>query len=176
MANPDRYIFGRSTITASKDLAKEMVPIYRFMQKNLVTITDKYIDEGLSGTNTNRPGFQKLLYDAEHAKFNKVIIYDISRGSRNVADWFLFREEMNRLNIKVISCCQQLGDIDDPNAFLMETISVALGQHQVLDTRKKSLAGSRARALKGAFMGGVPPWVIILLMANMSLMKLNLNA
>lgn len=34
-ANTDRYIFGRSTITASEDLAKEMVPIYRFIQKKL---------------------------------------------------------------------------------------------------------------------------------------------
>lgn len=131
--------------------------ISKYCDINNITLTDKYIDEGLSGTNTNRPGFQLLLKDAEAHKFDSVVIYDISRGSRNLVDWFTFRQEMKRLNIKVISCSQQLGEIDDPNNFLIETISVSLGQYQVLDTRKKSIAGSKTRALKGKFMGGYPP-------------------
>lgn len=149
-----RYSTDKQT---ENSIAYQLAEINKYCNANNIAITEKYIDEGLSGTNTNRPAFQKLLKDAKEHKFNTVIIYDISRGSRNLVDWFLFRQEMKRLNIKVISCSQQLGEIDDPNNFLLETISVSLEQYQVLDTRKKSIAGSKTRALKGKFMGGYPP-------------------
>lgn len=61
------------------------------------------------------------------------------------------------LDIKVISASQELGDTLDPNNFLVELINVGLGQHQVLDTRKKSIAGKTARAKKCIFCGGIPP-------------------
>ena len=116
-----------------------------------------YIDEARSGTNTARPGFQRLLADARAGRFEAVVVYDVSRGSRDVADWFLFRREMQALGVRVLSATNALGDMDDPNAFLTELISVGLGQHMVLQSRQKSIAGKRVRASRGLFCGGVPP-------------------
>ena len=150
-----RYSTDRQT---ENSIAYQLAAIKKYCNDNNITITDEYIDEGLSGTNTNRPEFQRLLSDAKLHKFNNVVIYDISRGSRNISDWFQFREQMKFLDIKVISCSQQLGELDDPNNFLVELINVGIGQHMVLDTRKKSLAGAKARASQGKFMGGYPPY------------------
>ena len=116
-----------------------------------------YIDEARSGTNTDRPGFQRLLADARAGQFDAVVVYDISRGSRDVADWFMFRREMQALGVRVLSATNALGDMDDPNAFLQELLSVGLGQHMVLQSRQKSIAGKRIRAGRGLFCGGVPP-------------------
>lgn len=69
----------------------------------------------------------------------------------------MFRKQMSLLGIQVVSATQHLGDITDPSDFLTELISVGLGEHQVLDTRKKSIAGTTERAKKGLFCGGVPP-------------------
>ncbi|PHV69233.1 hypothetical protein CS063_16970 [Sporanaerobium hydrogeniformans] len=131
--------------------------IQKYCSENNITLTAFYSDEAYSGTNTNRPGFLNMIAAAKRHEFDAVVIYDISRGSRDVGDWFDFRKQMMLLNIAVISANQQLGDITDPNNFLVELINVGLGQHQVLDTRKKSLAGVAERAKKGAFLGGVPP-------------------
>lgn len=116
-----------------------------------------YIDEARSGTNMDRPGFQRLLSDARAGRFDAVVVYDISRGSRDVADWFLFRREMQALGVTVLSATNALGDMDDPNAFLQELLSVGLGQHMVLQSRQKSIAGKRIRAERGLFCGGVAP-------------------
>ena len=116
-----------------------------------------YIDEARSGMNTDRPGFQRLVADARDRKFDAVVVYDVSRGSRNIADWFYFRQEMQALNVKVFSATNQLGDVDDPNAFLIEMISVGMGQHMVLQSRQKSIAGKRIRAGRGLFCGGNAP-------------------
>ena len=117
-----------------------------------------YIDEARSGTNTDRPGFQRLLADARAGLFDAVVVYDISRGSRDVADWFAFRREMQGLGVRVLSATNTLGDMDDPNAFLQELLSVGLGQHMVLQSRQKSIAGKRIRASKGLHNGGYPPF------------------
>lgn len=133
-------------------IAYQMNAIQEYCNKNNINLTAFYSDEALSGTNTNRPGFQNMIAAAERHEFDAVVIYDISRGSRDVGDWFNFRKEMTRLGIKIISANQNLGDFTDPNNFLVELISVGLGQHQVLDTRKKSIAGKNERAKQGIFL------------------------
>lgn len=131
--------------------------IHSHCRTNDITIVATFTDEAETGTNMDRPGFKEMLSGAIQGKFDAVVIYDISRGSRDVADWFAFRKQMARLGVQVISATQQLGDITSPNDFLMELITVGLGEHQVLDTRQKSIAGTAERAKKGLFCGGVPP-------------------
>ena len=149
-----RYSTDKQT---ENSIAYQLSKITEYCGKNKITLTGVYSDEACSGTNTNRTGFQSMLSDARKKKFDAVVIYDISRGSRDVVDWLEFRKNMKMLDIQVISTSQNLGDISDPNAFLTELISVGLGQHQVLDTRKKSIDGTKERAKKGLFCGGYPP-------------------
>ena len=42
-----------------------------------------YIDDGYTGTNFNRPGFQRLLRDIERGKIKTVITKDLSRLGRD---------------------------------------------------------------------------------------------
>lgn len=139
-------------------IAAQLDGIRAYCEREGITLCAMpYIDEARSGTNLDRPGFQRLLADARAGKFGAVVVYDISRGSRDVADWFSFRREMQALGISVLSATNTLGDMDDPNAFLQELLSVGLGQHMVLQSRQKSIAGKRIRAERGLFCGGTPP-------------------
>lgn len=52
-----------------------------------------YVDDGYTGTNFNRPGFQELLKDAELNKFNVLIVKDLSRLGRNYIHTGLYTEE-----------------------------------------------------------------------------------
>ena len=149
-----RYSTDKQT---DNSIATQMDGIIKFCQSNGYDITATYVDEAQTGTNTNRKGFMDLLEGARAKKFEAVVIYDISRGSRDVADWFNFRKEMQAHNITVLSATEKLGDISNPNDFLVELINVGLGQHMVLQTRQKSMAGVAQKAKEGQFLGGVPP-------------------
>ena len=131
--------------------------INKYCNDNNINLLRMYTDEAFSGTNTDRPGFQEMIQAARTGLFKAVVIYDISRGSRNVADWFEFRQEMMRAGVQVISTTQPLGDSMDPNNFLLELLNVGMGQHMVLDIRKKSIDGKTAAARHATFQGGYPP-------------------
>lgn len=136
----------------------QMDAINRYCDEHNFTVTHRFMDEAKTGTNTNRENFQRLCAAAKMHEFDAVVIYDITRGSRDVADWFNFRKAMMLLGIEVISVEDNLGDLMNPNDFLVELLGVGIGQHHVLTTRQKSIEGITTRAKTGVFMGGCPPF------------------
>lgn len=67
------------SITNQKSLLTEYV-------KNLgweYELIDTYIDPGYTGTNFNRPDFQRMIRDIENGKVNMVITKDLSRLGRD---------------------------------------------------------------------------------------------
>ena len=42
----------------------------------------EYMDDGWSGLNPQRPGFQQMLADAESGKINTILVKDMSRFGR----------------------------------------------------------------------------------------------
>ena len=137
-------------------IAYQMRKIEEYCNDHSITVIARYTDEAKSGTNTQRPAFQQLCKDAAQRKFDAVVIYDISRGSRDVSDWFGFRKQMAILGIQVISVEDRIGDILNPSDYLTELITVGLGQHHVLTSRQKSMDSIATKAKTGQFLGGTP--------------------
>lgn len=140
----------------TSSIAYQMEKIEEYCKKNQIILAAKYFDEAYSGTNIQRPQFQKLCRDAAAKKFDAVVIYDISRGSRDVSDWFNFRKQMAMLGVKVVSVEDKIGDILNPSDYLTELITVGLGQHHVLTSRQKSMDSIATKAKSGVFLGGTP--------------------
>lgn len=136
----------------------QQTEIRKFCDAHGIPIVASFSDEGRSGTNMDRPGFRAMIAAAKAGKIDTVVIYDISRASRDVGDWFSFRKEMLHLGVTVISATgQKLGDMTRSADFLTELIITGVGQAQVLDTRQKSIDGVAVKAREGVFLGGVAP-------------------
>lgn len=54
-----------------------------FVQQHRVSVYDTYIDDGWSGTNFDRPSFNRMIQDIEAKKVNMVITKDLSRLGRD---------------------------------------------------------------------------------------------
>ncbi len=54
-----------------------------YAQTHGLNVVSEYADDGWSGTNYDRPGFQKMIDDIEDGKINCVVTKDLSRLGRN---------------------------------------------------------------------------------------------
>lgn len=56
-------------------------------EKDWGSFVATYVDEGLSGKDTNRPAFQRLMRDIELGRINTVMFTELSRLSRSLKDF-----------------------------------------------------------------------------------------
>lgn len=60
-----------------ESISNQQKIIHAFLQTHhSISLIDTYIDNGYSGMNYNRPGFQKMLLDINKGKINCVIVKD----------------------------------------------------------------------------------------------------
>ena len=59
------------------------VHLIQYAEEHGLTVVGEYIDDGWSGTNFDRPGFQRMIDDIEEGKINCVVTKDLSRLGRN---------------------------------------------------------------------------------------------
>ncbi|MGO4943689.1 recombinase family protein [Streptococcus alactolyticus] len=68
----------------SDSIRNQRALISEFVKKNSdMAIVDEYIDDGYSGTNFNRPAFNRMLEDIKSGRVNCIVVKDLSRLGRN---------------------------------------------------------------------------------------------
>ena len=66
-------------------------------------LVGSYVDEGASGLSLNHPALDRLRADAAAGKFDKIVVFDLARISRNAHAVRLFMDEMRAHGITVES-------------------------------------------------------------------------
>ena len=120
----------------------------QFAEDNDLHIVDEYIDDGYSGTNFNRPAFQRMIEDIESGKVNTVCTKDLSRFGREhvMMDYFLefyFPEK----KVRYIA----VSDNEDTERGLSDLVPVKniFNEWFAKDTSKKVKNALRAKHLAG---------------------------
>lgn len=94
-----------SSITNQKKLVTEYLK-----GLNNVEIYDYYVDDGYTGTNFNRPDFNRMIGDIKDKKVNAVAVKDLSRLGRNHIQLGNYLENIfPLLNVKVIAVNENQG-------------------------------------------------------------------
>ena len=71
----------------SESVSSQKALLERFVLENSeIDLTEYYIDDGYSGTDFERPAFQRMIADAASKKINCVIVKDLSRFGRNYVE------------------------------------------------------------------------------------------
>lgn len=118
-------------------------------------IVEWYVDKDLSGKDTNRPAYQKMLRDIQNGLINAVIITELSRLNRKVRDFCDLWEFFKSHNVKLFSLKESF-DTSSPMGELMliQAMSFAQFERQTIVERIKRAA--RARAERGLASGCLP--------------------
>ncbi len=67
----------------SNSIANQKKMLSKFANENFLNNSRYYVDDGYTGTNFNRPGFQKLLEDINSGQVSTIIVKDMSRLGRD---------------------------------------------------------------------------------------------
>ena len=76
----------------SNSIAHQIEILTQYAKEHGITKYKIYKDDGYSGTNFNRPGFQEMLDDIEACMVSMVIVKDMSRFGRNYLEVGLYTE------------------------------------------------------------------------------------
>lgn len=85
-------------------------------QHEEITFVEEYVDDGYSGTNFDRPAFQKMMKDAKNKKINCIIVKDLSRLGRNYIETGRYLEKVFPfLDIRFIAITDHYDTADQTN-------------------------------------------------------------
>ena len=74
----------------SVSIESQRMILRKYAEDHHLQIYDEYVDDGWSGTNFDRPDFQRMMQDVNDGKVNCIITKDLSRFGRECCDGLLF--------------------------------------------------------------------------------------
>ena len=119
-----------------------------------------YFDKGYSGSNINRPEFQRMLSDVKSGLISKVIIYRLDRMSRSVLDFAKLIETFKYYKVDFQST-QEKFDTSTPMGNAMLSITMVFAQLERETIQKRIKDNFYSRMNKGFSMGGYAPYGFI---------------
>lgn len=101
-----------NSITSQKELLNEFIE-----EHDDLIFYDTYVDDGYTGTDFNRPGFQRLLEDMRKGNINCILVKDLSRLGRNYIEVGNYIEQIFPLfNIRFIAINDSVDSFKNPTS------------------------------------------------------------
>lgn len=139
------------SVTNQKSLLEE------FVKQHRLSVYDTYVDDGWSGTNFDRPAFQRMIADIEAKKINMVITKDLSRLGR---DYIMTGHYMERYfperRVRYISLLDGIDTGVESSANDITPFRAIMNDMYAKDISKKIKSVKHDKQHKGQFIGGKP--------------------
>jgi site-specific DNA recombinase len=122
---------------------------------------ETYVDDGCTGTDTNRADFQRLLADIYAKKVNCVIVKDLSRLSRNYTDaGSLIENLFVQMNVRFISLAEGVDSYLNPDSVssILVPITNVMNDQYCYQTSKKIRQVFDYKKRNGEFIGSYAPY------------------
>ena len=116
-----------------------------------------YVDDGISGTTFNRPGFQQMIADIEAGLVKRVIIKDMSRFGRDYLQVGMYTEIMfPEHDIHFIAVNDGVDSTQGDNEFT--PFRNIINEWYAKDTSKKIRAVMKVKGNAGEHLATMPPY------------------
>ncbi len=141
----------------SSSILTQKIMLEKYAKEHHWLIHDYYIDDGWSGTNFNRPEFQRLLVDIENGKINTVLVKDLSRLGRNYILTGHYTEIFfPAKNVRFIALDDGIDTLNNNND--IAPFKNILNEMYAKDISKKIRSAVKTRKEKGEFLSNYAPY------------------
>lgn len=145
-----------NSITSQKALLNEFIE-----EHDDLIVYDTYVDDGYTGTDFNRPGFQRLLEDMRKGNINSVLVKDLSRLGRNYIEVGNYIEQIFPLfNIRFIAINDSVDSFKNPTSTntILVPFKNLINDEYCRDTSIKIRSALNGRKKSGEFVGAFPSY------------------
>lgn len=127
-----------------------------YAEQNGIDIVEIYADRHISGKSlAGRDEFQRMLYDAEHHKFDCVIVWKIDRFGRNRQDIAISKMKLKKAGVELHYAAEAVPE--GAEGIILESLLEGLAEYYSADLRQKVTRGIRESAKKGRYCGASVP-------------------
>lgn len=171
-ANNNKTYYGGEKITAlygrlsrddelvgdSNSIVHQKEMLAKYAKEHGFTNTAFYIDDGFSGTNFNRPDFQRMMSDAEEGKIATIIVKDMSRFGRDYIMVGYYTEiYFPNSDIRFIAINDQVDTISATDNDFTPFKNI-MNEWYAKDTSKKIKAVLKTKGNSGKHLSTLPPF------------------
>lgn len=145
-----------NSVTSQKTLLNEFIE-----EHDDLIVYDTYIDDGFTGTDFNRPSFQRLLEDIKNGNINCVVVKDLSRLGRNYIEVGNYIEQVFPLfNIRFIAINDSVDSFKNPSSTntILVPFKNLINDEYARDTSTKIRTSLNGKKKKGKFIGAFPSY------------------
>lgn len=145
----------------SNSIANQIKILEKYAKEHNITNYKIYKDDGYSGTNFNRPGFQEMLLDIENGNVSMVVVKDMSRFGRNYLEVGMYTEiRFPEFDVRFVAVNDGVDSERDDNDFT--PFRNIINEWYAKDTSKKIRAVFRAKGMSGKRLSTHAPYGYIM--------------
>ena len=123
-----------------------------------IRIVEVYSDNNRTGTNFERPGFQRMMADIESGVINCIIVKDLTRFGRNAIDSGYYLEKyLPTRGVRFIAVTDSY-DSNEPEHGLLLPIKNIISESYALDIGRKVKAVHQQNIADGRYVGRLAPY------------------
>ena len=138
-----------SELQDERSITDQVALARKYAEARGLVVAELYQDAAISGASTiNRPGLQKMLMDAQVARFDIVVTESLDRLSRSQADIAALYERLSFLGVRIETLAD--GAISELHVGLKGTMSALF----LKDLAQKTRRGQIGRVKAGRIPGG----------------------
>ncbi len=116
------------------------------------TVVGAFIDDGISGATTDRPELSRLMSEAAQGTFDRVVVTDPDRLSRDLVDGLIIERDLATHSVEVVYLVQpSMGTLE-------RQIRGVIAEEERRKIRERTSRGLRAIAEAGHWPGGAAPY------------------
>ena len=117
------------------------------------TVVGRYIDEGITGTLTQkRPAFMQMIEDARAKKFDLIVTREVCRFARNTVDTLVLTRELKNYGVEVYFVSDNIWTMDGDGELRL-TIMATLAQEESRKISERVRAGQAISRQNGVLYG-----------------------
>ncbi|MEW5794854.1 MAG: recombinase family protein, partial [Candidatus Zixiibacteriota bacterium] len=126
-----------------------------FAARRDLSVSDEHIfrDAALSGSDSRRPEYLRLKQYAVQGKFANIIVDDLSRLGRDIAESAIVFRELSELGVTLLAVADGI-DTSNPSAKIPYYFKGIMNEMFLDDMRAKIVRGLKGQVLRGYSAGG----------------------